>query len=125
MFLTNKAKKKTKKDKKEDGAASSNPSTNGQVASTNSQNLVPQCLDEVERSKKIKKIKAVRIFIVYIQTEAIFNDSDFNIPYLLQKLDQITKLKEQLEAGKQLEINQLDKIKKEADLLNEMEKLSL
>ncbi|XP_076659679.1 eukaryotic translation initiation factor 2A [Halictus rubicundus] len=93
------AKKKTKKDKKEEGAASSSPSTNGQVASTNSQNLVPQCLDEVERSKKIKKIKA--------------------------KLDQITKLKEQLEAGKQLEINQLDKIKKEADLLNEMEKLAL
>ncbi|XP_031825611.1 eukaryotic translation initiation factor 2A [Nomia melanderi] len=95
---------KTKKDKKEsEASASNNPSTNGQVTtSTNSQSLtstnVPQC-DELEKSKKIKRIKA--------------------------KLDQIAKLKKQLEGGKQLEINQLDKIKKEADLLKEIEELAL
>ncbi|XP_078034618.1 eukaryotic translation initiation factor 2A [Augochlora pura] len=98
------AKKKTKGQKESEGAASTSPSTNGQVTtSTNSQSLVsanvPQCIDEAEKSKKIKKIKA--------------------------KLDQITKLKKQLEEGKRLEINQLDKIQKEADLLNEMEKLAL
>jgi len=42
-----------------------------------------------------------------------------------QKLDQISKLKEQLKAGKQLEINQLDKIKKEDELLKELEELTL
>lgn len=45
--------------------------------------------------------------------------------FLLQKLDQISKLKEQLSAGKQLEINQLDKIKKEAELIKELEELIL
>nr|XP_003707307.1 PREDICTED: eukaryotic translation initiation factor 2A [Megachile rotundata] len=103
-----KAKKKTKKVKKESEASASsqphhsNASTNGQVtASTKTQNLttnVSEC-DELERSKKIKKIK--------------------------NKLEQISKLKEQLEAGKQLEINQLDKIKKEADLIKELEELAL
>jgi len=42
-----------------------------------------------------------------------------------QKLDQISKLKEQLKSGKQLEINQLDKIKKEDELLKELEELTL
>ncbi|XP_046588004.1 eukaryotic translation initiation factor 2A [Neodiprion lecontei] len=58
------------------------------------------CLtDDPEKNKKIKKVKS--------------------------KLDQITKLKEQLEAGKHLEINQLDKIKKETELLKELEQLVL
>lgn len=62
---------KTKKDKKEsEASASNNPSTNGQVTtSTNSQSLtstnVPQC-DELEKSKKIKRIKAVRMFTIHI-----------------------------------------------------------
>ncbi|OAD59323.1 Eukaryotic translation initiation factor 2A [Eufriesea mexicana] len=103
---TTKAKKKTKKGTKESEASvssqSNNPSTNGQVA-TNAeiQNLttnVPEC-DDLERSKKIKKIKS--------------------------KLEQISKLKELLVAGKQLEINQLDKIKKEADLIKQLEELAL
>lgn len=103
---TTKAKKKTKKTTKESEALASsqsnNPSTNGQVTtSTETQNLttnVPEC-DNLERSKKIKKIKS--------------------------KLEQISKLKELLVAGKQLEINQLDKIKKEADLMKELEELAL
>ncbi|XP_043254699.1 eukaryotic translation initiation factor 2A [Colletes gigas] len=106
---TAKTKKKTKKVKKESEASASsqshynNPNTNGQVTtSTKSQSLttanVPEC-DELERSKKIKRIKV--------------------------KLEQISKLKEQLEAGKQLEINQMDKIKKEADLVKELEELAL
>lgn len=45
--------------------------------------------------------------------------------YFLQKLEQISKLKEMLVAGKQLEINQLDKIKKEADLIKQLEELAL
>ncbi|XP_015439866.1 PREDICTED: eukaryotic translation initiation factor 2A isoform X2 [Dufourea novaeangliae] len=100
----NKTKQKTKKDKKDsEASASIDTSTNGQVTtSTKNQSLtsgnVPE-IDEVERSKKFKRIKA--------------------------KLDQITKLKEQLEAGKKLEINQLEKIKKEADLLKEFEELAL
>ncbi|KYN33010.1 Eukaryotic translation initiation factor 2A [Trachymyrmex septentrionalis] len=55
--------------------------------------------DDPEKNKKIKKITS--------------------------KLDQISKLKEQLKAGKQLEINQLDKIKKEDELLKELEELTL
>lgn len=45
--------------------------------------------------------------------------------FISQKLDQISKLKEHLKAGKQLEINQLDKIKKEDELLKELEELTL
>lgn len=44
---------------------------------------------------------------------------------ILQKLNQIAKLKEQSAAGKQLEINQLDKIKKEAELLRDLQELVL
>ncbi|XP_054011348.1 eukaryotic translation initiation factor 2A [Hylaeus anthracinus] len=105
---TAKTKKKTKKVKKESEASASSQThstsnTNGQVpTTTRSQNLtaanVTEC-DDLERSKKIKRIKA--------------------------KLEQISKLKEQLRAGKSLEINQLDKIKKEADLLKEVEELTL
>ncbi|XP_076751618.1 eukaryotic translation initiation factor 2A isoform X1 [Xylocopa sonorina] len=103
---TTKTKKKTKKGTKELEASASSqfsdPSTNGQVTtSTDTPSLntsVPEC-DDLERSKKIKKIKS--------------------------KLEQISKLKELQIAGKQLEINQLDKIKKEADLIKELEGLAL
>jgi translation initiation factor 2A len=40
-------------------------------------------------------------------------------------LEQISKLKEQQVMGKQLEINQLNKIKKEAELIKELEELIL
>ncbi|CAL7949818.1 unnamed protein product [Xylocopa violacea] len=107
---TTKTKKKTKKGSKELEASassqSSDPSTNGQVTtSTDTQSLntsVPECDDDLERSKKIKKIKKIK-----------------------SKLEQISKLKELQIAGKQLEINQLDKIKKEADLIKELEGLAL
>ena len=50
-----------------ESSQSSNPSTNGQVTtSTETQNLttnVPEC-DNLERSKKIKKIKSVRLFVI-------------------------------------------------------------
>ncbi|XP_076234660.1 eukaryotic translation initiation factor 2A [Calliopsis andreniformis] len=97
-----KTKKKTNKAKKESDGSTPSQSTNGQVTtSSKSQTLtanVPE-YDELERNKKIKGIK--------------------------KKLEQISKLKEQLEAGKQLEINQVDKIKKEGDLLKELEELTL
>lgn len=130
-----KAKKKTKKGGKDTEASTSsqsnNPSTNGQVTttSTDAQNIttsVPEC-DDLERSKKIKKIKSVRIFIVDTMMR---NESRLILIFsyifnFLQKLEQISKLKEQQVAGKQLEINQLDKIKKEADLIKELEELAL
>ncbi|XP_015126780.1 eukaryotic translation initiation factor 2A [Diachasma alloeum] len=59
----------------------------------------PDLTDDPEKNKKIKKIKS--------------------------KLEQITKLKEQLTVGKQLEVNQLDKIKKEEELLKELQDLIL
>lgn len=101
-------KREAKKAKKELGAASqpqggTNPTANGQVATAKSKNTTsvptPDLSDDPEKNKKIRNIK--------------------------RKLDQISKLKEQLSAGKQLEINQLDKIKKEADLLKELEELTL
>jgi len=44
---------------------------------------------------------------------------------VFQKLVQITKLKEQLAAGRQLEKNQLEKIQKEAELQKEFDELTL
>lgn len=59
----------------------------------------PDLTDDPEKNKKIKKIKS--------------------------KLDQISKLKKQSATGKQLEINQLEKIKKEAELLRDLQELVL
>ena len=42
-----------------------------------------------------------------------------------QKLDQIVKLKEQVAAGKNLELNQLEKIQKEEEIIKELKTLSL
>ncbi len=44
---------------------------------------------------------------------------------LRDKLDQIAKLKQQQKEGKQLEINQLEKIKKEAEIEQELRQLKL
>lgn len=44
---------------------------------------------------------------------------------VLQKLVEISRLKEQRAAGRQLELNQLDKIKKEDELLKELQGLVL
>jgi translation initiation factor 2A len=44
---------------------------------------------------------------------------------VLQKLGEISRLKEQRAAGRQLELNQLDKIKKEDELLKELQSLVL
>ncbi|XP_063972720.1 eukaryotic translation initiation factor 2A [Diachasmimorpha longicaudata] len=59
----------------------------------------PDLTDDSETNKKIKKIKS--------------------------KLEGIAQLKEQLASGKQLQVNQLDKIKKEAELLKELQELLL
>lgn len=45
--------------------------------------------------------------------------------FCFQKLEQIQKLKEQQAAGKQLELNQVEKIKKENELLRELQDLML
>jgi translation initiation factor 2A len=44
---------------------------------------------------------------------------------VLQKLVEIKRLKEQQAKGRQLELNQLDKIKKEDELLKELQGLVL
>ncbi|XP_012279013.1 eukaryotic translation initiation factor 2A isoform X2 [Orussus abietinus] len=108
--LKMKKKRDAKKAKKELEASASqsqlcNTTANGQVNSTvaKAQNTITvrdiEFTDDPEKNKKIKKIKS--------------------------KLDQIAKLKEQLSSGKQLEINQLDKIKKEAELIKELDDLTL
>jgi len=52
-------------------------------------------------------------------------EKDKKIRKLNDKLMQIAKLKEQVKAGKQLEVNQLDKIKKESEFLEELNKLKI
>jgi len=44
---------------------------------------------------------------------------------ILQKLVEISRLKQQRAAGRQLELNQLEKIKKEDELLRELQGLVL
>ncbi|XP_051164152.1 eukaryotic translation initiation factor 2A [Leptopilina boulardi] len=104
-YLKAKKKREAKKAKKEQEALVSKLVDDDHASKTNS---VPKnqssakdsdLTDDAEKNKKIRKIKS--------------------------KLDQITKLKEQQSSGKQLEMNQLDKIKKEADLLKELQDLSL
>ncbi|KAG1672977.1 Eukaryotic translation initiation factor 2A [Nymphon striatum] len=50
---------------------------------------------------------------------------DKKIRNLSKKLDAILKLKEQQNAGKDLEINQLEKIKKEQEILSELDELRI
>ncbi|XP_015602162.1 eukaryotic translation initiation factor 2A isoform X2 [Cephus cinctus] len=105
--LKSKKKREAKKAKKEsEGVTSQNSSTpNGQVSPTPTKSpntTATTNLDltgDPEKDKKIKKIKS--------------------------KLEQIAKLKELQSSGKQLEINQLDKIKKEAELTKELQNLVL
>jgi len=52
-------------------------------------------------------------------------EKDKKIRKINDKLTQIAKLKEQVKSGKQLEVNQLDKIKKESELLEELKSLRL
>ena len=52
-------------------------------------------------------------------------DKDKKIRKLNDKLTQIAKLKEQVKNGKVLEANQLDKIKRESELLSELKQLQL
>ncbi|XP_070159930.1 LOW QUALITY PROTEIN: eukaryotic translation initiation factor 2A [Polyergus mexicanus] len=94
--LKMKKNREAKKAKKE--LESNSATVNGQVTSTMT-SIKMELTDDPEKNKKIKKVKS--------------------------KLDQISKLKEQLKLGKQLEINQLDKIKKEDELLKELEELTL
>lgn len=94
--LKMKKNREAKKAKKE--LESNNSTVNGQVTSATT-SVKMELTDDPEKNKKIKKVKS--------------------------KLDQISKLKEQLKSGKQLEINQLDKIKKEDELLKELEELTL
>ena len=52
-------------------------------------------------------------------------EKDKKIRKLNDKLSQIAKLKEQVKSGKQLEVNQLEKIKKESEFLAELKKLQI
>jgi translation initiation factor 2A len=49
----------------------------------------------------------------------------FSFLFYLKKLDAIEKLKEQQTQGKALEVNQIAKIKGEADLIKELEHLQM
>jgi translation initiation factor 2A len=49
----------------------------------------------------------------------------FSFLFYLKKLDAIEKLKEQQTLGKALEVNQIAKIKGEADLIKELEHLQM
>ncbi|KAJ9594298.1 hypothetical protein L9F63_014303, partial [Diploptera punctata] len=103
--LKQKKKREAKKAKKEqDGGAASGGAvvTNGD--STSALKLPPALADaeltgDPEKVKKIKKLKS--------------------------KLVEISRLKEQRAAGRQLELNQLEKIKKEDELLKELQGLVL
>lgn len=114
--------REAKKAKKE--LESGTSTVNGQVTSTGA-SIKMELTDDPEKNKKIKKVKSVSIH----RYQASFGNNDNLINEqsrsASQKLDQISKLKEQLKAGKQLEINQLDKIKKEDELLRELEELAL
>ena len=50
-------------------------------------------------------------------------EKDKKIRKVNDKLSQIAKLKQQVKEGKQLEVNQLEKIKKESEFLAELKKL--
>lgn len=52
-------------------------------------------------------------------------EKDKKIRKLNDKLGQIVKLKEQVKAGKQLEANQIEKIKKESEILAELKALTV
>ena len=52
-------------------------------------------------------------------------EKDKKIRKVNDKLTQIAKLKEQVKSGKKLEVNQLEKIKKESELLEELKSLRL
>ena len=45
--------------------------------------------------------------------------------YLFKKLDQIAKLKGELAAGKKLEVNQIEKVKKEEEFLKAFKALNI
>ena len=51
------------------------------------------------------------------------SEKDKKIRKVNNKLSQIAKLKQQVKEGKQLEVNQLEKIKRESELLAELEQL--
>jgi len=103
-----KKKREAKKAKKEQEAAAepanNTGATNGQASkpspkSPSNATTDPDFTDDPEKNKMIKKIKS--------------------------KLDQISKLKEKLSAGEQLEKNQLDKIKTEDVLTKQLQDLIL
>ena len=75
---------------------------------------------EVEKAVNIEENEAV------METSTTGDpEKDKKIRKLNDKLTQIAKLKEQVKAGKQLEVNQLDKIKREAEFLEELNKLKI
>ncbi|XP_033227264.1 eukaryotic translation initiation factor 2A [Belonocnema kinseyi] len=107
-YLKAKKKREAKKAKKGQETAGTQPQSSNAPINGLDVNNVPKSqtaptdldiTDDPEKKKKIGRIKS--------------------------KLDQISKLKQQQSSGKQLEINQLDKIKKEAELLKELQDLSL
>jgi len=84
-------------------------------------------------AKKKKEESPITAQNVQAEEEAVNNTSkstgdpekDKKIRKINEKLTQINKLKEQAKSGKQLEANQLDKIKKEAEFLAELKMLKV
>ncbi|KAK8762980.1 hypothetical protein V5799_034410 [Amblyomma americanum] len=100
--IKNQKRKEAKKAKKENPQAAEvtdKASAIQTVVEVMGQNSAAQDTEEVSREKKIRNVK--------------------------KKLGQIATLKEELQAGKKLEANQLEKIKREQDLLDELQALEL
>ncbi|XP_075747254.1 eukaryotic translation initiation factor 2A [Rhipicephalus microplus] len=91
--------KKAKKENAQPAEVTDKASAIQTVVEIMGQNSAPQETEEGSREKKIRNLK--------------------------KKLGQIATLKEEVQAGKKLEANQLEKIKREQELLDELEALEL
>ena len=94
-----KNKKRREAAKKKQHEETNNPANPGDKANSAERDASNATTGDPEKDKKIRKV----------------ND----------KLSQIAKLKAQVKEGKQLEANQLEKIKKESELLAELKKLRI
>lgn len=110
--MKNKKKREAKKAAKKDEGESVGPiiKSNVQINLTG----------DPETDKKLKNIKKVLLIHKLYQFLSLKW-----VCVHLQKLDAIEKLKEQQAQGKTLEVNQLAKIKGEADLIKELEQLQV
>lgn len=97
--LKNKKKREAKARAKEEGSQQGDGAVESQYNSAPLPQMAAPSTGDPEKDKKIKNLR--------------------------KKLQQVNKLKEQQQAGKQLEVNQLEKLKMEGTLIKEIEQLEL